>query len=570
MTEQADAIAGDADADPFSFSIDRIRIGDGGDAHPLGGVGAVTVIVGANNVGKSTVLTQIRDMLMQTTLKRTTGPRVVTELNPQWTGTPADAEAWIRAHAAIDDQGRANRPRLQAEPVGIFRNVAQAGTPGRLINWFVHYQTAADRTGSDAAGRLASAGAPPTHPLHILHTDRDKFGELARIMKRLFTIDLFLDLRIGKPDVPAYRVDSFDPEYDSAVAALPYVKSQGDGIRAALGLLIPLITSLHPLVLIDEPEVFLHPPQARIIGREIGKQAKDKRSQVIVATHDKNILQGIIESDAPVTILHLTRNDDETAANILPPNKIAQLWKDPALRYTNALDGLFHSAVIIAESERDAHFYHAAIDYVRSESGTDMPEHNLMFLGSNGKTNIARIVRGLRDLGITTVSCADLDILNDENVIRPLVEAHGGNWENLRDEYRRATAEFLNVPGAPARATVRSNLIELIDSATEDKLTEPLAKAIVQAVKLPITRWADLKNGIVAFKSDKAAATSLLDKLDALGIVLVKVGELENFVTTANAAKGPEFLTVAFAENAHQSKEAIDHAQRLVDAADID
>jgi AAA domain, putative AbiEii toxin, Type IV TA system len=432
----------------------------------------------------------------------------------------------------------------------------------------------------DNAGRLPKAADPPSHPLHILHVDRKKFGELKRVMKLLFGFDLFLDtvgqnyyLRIGEPGVPPYTVDSFDPAYDNAVAALPDVQTQGDGIRAALRLLVDLITGLHPLVLVDEPEAFLHPPQARVIGREIGKQAKGKGSQVILATHDKNILQGVIESGAPVTILHLTRNEDDASADLLPPDKVAELWKDPRLRYTNALDGLLHSAVIIAESEQDAHFYQAAIDHVRSpsedEAETEMPEHNLMFLGSNGKTNMPRIVRSLYDLGVKTVSTPDLDILNDKSVIHALVEAHGGNWEDLKDDYRRAIAEFRNVPNAPGRQDVKAHIIALIDGDAEEKLTEPLAAAIAKAVKIPATQWSDLKSGIVAFRSDKAAATRLINKLDDLGIVLVRVGELENFVTTATAPKGPEFLSVAFEENAHTQHAAVDHAQRLLKAANI-
>jgi AAA domain, putative AbiEii toxin, Type IV TA system len=582
MTEPADVVAGDADR--FSLNIERISIGDRGDGHTLGGVGSVTVIVGANNVGKTTVLTQIREMLMQPNqLTRTSGPRVVTQLVPRWTGGQDDAEAWVRAYATIGTNERgdtAHRPRLQSEDIRQLRSVVNAAGPGRLINWFVNHLPVSGRIGLDNAGRLPKAADPPSHPLHVLHVDRKKLGELKRVMKKLFGFDLFLDtvgqnffLRIGEPGVPAYTVDSYDSAYDDAVAALPDVQTQGDGIRAALRLLVDLITSMHSLVLVDEPEAFLHPPQARVIGREIGKQSKGQRSQVILATHDKNILQGVIESGTPVTILHLTRNENDTSADLLPPDKVAELWKDPRLRYTNALDGLFHSAVIIAESEQDAHFYQAAIDHVRSPSDAcdeaEMPEHNLMFLGSNGKTNMPRIVRSLHDLGVKTVSTPDLDILNNPNVIRSLVEAHGGNWEDLEDDYRKATAEFRNVPNAPSRAEVKANLLALIDADNEAKLTEPLATAIAKAVKIPTTRWSDLKSGIVAFRSEKAAATSLINKLDALGIVLVKVGELENFVTTATAPKGPEFLTVAFGENSHTHPAAVEHAQRLLKAANI-
>lgn len=250
--------------------------------------------------------------------------------------------------------------------------------------------------------------------------------------------------------------------------------------------------------------------------------------------------------------------------------EIAELWKDPILRYSNALDGLFHAAVVIAEGERDAHFYNAAIDYVQSVATPERPADNLMFLGTSGKTNIARIATRLHKLGVRTVSCPDLDILDNETVLRPLVAAHRGNWDELADDYKRATAEFRNVPNAPAKADVRKAIIELIDETSDQTLTESLATAITKAVKIPSTRWSALKDGFVAaLKNDRAAATRLLDKLDELGIVTVKVGVLENFVTTATAPKGPEFLPVSFAEKAHTQQPAVDHANRLLKAAGI-
>jgi AAA domain, putative AbiEii toxin, Type IV TA system len=577
MMEALDDATGDADK--FRFGIQTIQIGDGAD-RPIGGPGSVTLVVGANNVGKSTVLAQIREMLLQDKQSREADPRIVTVLSPLYEGSAEDFDAWLRAHSAthvLNGQAVAVRPNVQLESIEGLVNTRKSNSVGRLVNWLVNHQTGAGRVGGlQPGGRIENAGDPPKTELQMLHVNRGKLDELARVIKRLFGFDLLLDavgqsycLRMGVPDVPAYPVDSYDAAYDAAVAALPLTQAQGDGIRAALGLLVPLIANLFPLVLLDEPEAFLHPPQSWIVGKEIGKQAKDKGSQVIIATHDKNILQGVIESGVPVTILHLTRGEgDKADTDLLEADKVAELWKDPALRYTNALEGLFHSAVIVAESERDGHFYNAAIDFVRNEP-EDRPAHNLMFLGSNGKTNLARIVRSLRDLGVRTVSCPDLDILNDETVLRRLVEAHGGDWADFSDDYRRATAEFRNVPSALNKADVREQIIKFIDDSTDAKLTEHLATAIATAVKIPSTRWSELKKGFLAFSDDRAAATRLLDKLDALGIVTVKVGVLENFVTTVTAPKGPEFLTVAFDEDAHIQQPAVDHAKRLLNAANI-
>ena len=122
---------------------------------------------------------------------------------------------------------------------------------------------------------------------------------------------------VGDPGVATPLLDHLDLDYADAIAQLPRLSEQGDGVKSALGLVIPLIATEYHVNLIDEPEAFLHPPQARIIGGEIATLAKESNSQVLLATHDKNVVVGLIESEAPVTILHLTRSGDETTAQLL-------------------------------------------------------------------------------------------------------------------------------------------------------------------------------------------------------------------------------------------------------------
>ena len=194
-----------------------------------------------------------------------------------------------------------------------------------------------------------------------------------------------------------------------------------------------------------------------------------------------------------------------------------------------------------------------------------------MFLGSNGKQNIAPIVTRLRGLGVRTVSCPDLDILNNEARLRKLIEAHDGRWEDLGGLYIRATNEFLGAPRPPTVSKVKKKLAEVLDRTTEEEtVTDHLAEALAAAVKIPTTKWSELKAyGDRAFKSDPAAAKALLDALDQLGIITVKVGELENFAKGITASKGVEFLPIALAMKVHENSDAKEHAERLLQAAGI-
>jgi hypothetical protein len=421
--------------------------------------------------------------------------------------------------------------------------------------------------------RLAASNADAGFVCYI-----PKREKIRNIAARLFEVRLHFDtvsqaigFRVGEPDGVAPNVDEIDNEYAMAVGKLPLLSHQGEGMTSALGLLIPLITNENPLSIVDEPEAFLHPPQADLLGFEIAAIAKANNSQIVLATHDKNILQGLARSGTPLSIIHLTRAGDRTTAIPLGAKDIEDLWKDVTLRYGNALDSLFHRAVIITESDRDSHFYHAAIDHHQDMKTPQPPAHNLMFLSSYGKQNMASIVQRLRRLGVRVVTSPDLDILNDRTKLRRLVEAHGGEWESIKQLYTQATSEFSNAAAPPTIDEVRKKIEEAFSQNTEDALEKPLAQALAAAVALPTATWRKLKEfGDLAFKADKKAANELLDALDGLGIVTVRVGELENFLKGVNPPKGPEFLPIAFEAGAHKSAEAQAHAARLLEAAGVD
>ena len=114
-------------------------------------------------------------------------------------------------------------------------------------------------------------------------------------------------------------------------------------MRSLLGLLLPLISATHQVVLVDEPEAFLHPPQARALGSALARLAKQRQLQVIVATHDRNIVSGLLKAEnVDVSVARLSRSENTTQSHQLDANNLRAIWGDPVLRYSNALDGLFH------------------------------------------------------------------------------------------------------------------------------------------------------------------------------------------------------------------------------------
>jgi predicted ATPase len=118
-------------------------------------------------------------------------------------------------------------------------------------------------------------------------------SDIQNLVKRAFGKSIKLDFTV--PQRLLLRVgDDFssippDPR-DARQLMQQYEKldDQGDGIRSFLGITTALLATKRNVLLIDEPEAFLHPPQAFRIGEFIAKQATSQR-QIILATHSVDV-----------------------------------------------------------------------------------------------------------------------------------------------------------------------------------------------------------------------------------------------------------------------------------------
>src|SRR5690625_5482020 len=93
---------------------------------------------------------------------------------------------------------------------------------------------------------------------------------------------------------------------------------QGDGYKSFAGVILSLLLSKNRVVLLDEPEAFLHPAQARQLGYWIAEHSTEIDGQIIVATHNSNFLSGILASSQEVDIYRLNRDGDNTEFNLMP------------------------------------------------------------------------------------------------------------------------------------------------------------------------------------------------------------------------------------------------------------
>ncbi len=81
--------------------------------------------------------------------------------------------------------------------------------------------------------------------------------------------------------------------------AIP-VEQLSDGVKAFTGLVAAVLSVDYKVMLIDEPEAFLHPPLASRLGRLLAQLAAERHGAVLASTHSSDFVMGAIESGVKV------------------------------------------------------------------------------------------------------------------------------------------------------------------------------------------------------------------------------------------------------------------------------
>lgn len=298
-------------------------------------------------------------------------------------------------------------------------------------------------------------------------------------------------LRIRLSDMlpsPAWIEDSVSPDARNFYSRAQHIAESSDGVKAFVGLLMAAIAARHGILLVDEPEAFLHPPLARRLGRDLVQLVEEGDGQIIVATHSSDFLLGCLEGSKQVTVIRLSTPFPTQPPVVVEPDTIQNFLLMPLFRSANVVSALFHQGAVVTEGDNDRAFYSEIYQRIRDKN-PDIPF--LVFLSAQNKQTLCRIFGPLRKVGVPAAAIADIDILK-ENFTDTLKQAN----------FARITRESLS--GMRAR----------IKDAFDKK------------------GLSDMKPGdLERLDSDvQAAARDLFDELEKHGIFVVRQGQLENWL----------------------------------------
>lgn len=440
---------------------------------------------------------------------------------------------------------------------------------------------------ADGTSRLTAGNSQPSidfsveaasHPIQVAYQDSALEQEVNFESQAAFGLEAMIDryggsvipLRLGVRPIFEHNEGVPSQVYLDALKSMPTLEEQGDGVRSYLGLVLYLAAGRQQVVLIDEPEAFLHPPQAQRLGGVLARKATNQ--QVIIATHSTSILQGVLEKKVPTTIVRVSREGDINYASVLSSKAVEELWSDSLLRYSNVLDGLFHDAVVICESDADCRYYSAVLDHLPPLTTEQVPGRGpqLLFTHCGGKARMSSVVRALRAVDVPVVVVADFDVLRNSVDVENIVNSMGADFGSFRHDLQ-IVARQLESDNKPLRKlALRDDFNTKIDALPNETIDRREAELLRAAIRTE-SGWDKAKrSGISAVSQGDAyeACRRLLDGLKLARLLVVPVGELERFVPGV-PGHGPGWVTTVLDRDLHRtpSHEAIEFVTSIREAA---
>lgn len=497
------------------------------------------ILVGPNNSGKSQSLREILSICRDGKTEHTF---VVKALDVSKDGTLEQLQNFLNSEAEyIGDFYRYKDWNLHESNVPFWN---QPYLKNQLLNGFIKNIAANDRLLICAQQKSISLGEQKTKPQHVLYDDSSLMQKISSLFKRAFGKELMFDFR-GGSQLPIHvgqlpdssLVDRVSDDYVEEVRKQPLLDQQGDGMKSYAGILFETIVSDLDITLIDEPEAFLHPPQMRRLGETL---ASEMQGQLFVATHSSDILRGFLEgTKGNLRILRISRQDNINVVMEASGETIKGLWEKPELRYSNALEGIFHEQTIICEDDSDCRLINSVADHLAVNSQDQWLD--TAYVPTGGKHGVAKVADILRNVGVPVKAVFDIDFLSEEQLVKKTTQSFGGDWNEISVLWKRVDSAVREGVTAKSIPEIKEDIIKIINNSNEDSLPKG---NIVEALKQGKPWNVVKKYGERGIPRGEAQANykQLKNKLEEIGIYLVPVGEIENFCPDIGS-HGPKFVT---------------------------
>lgn len=157
---------------------------------------------------------------------------------------------------------------------------------------------------------------------------------------------------------------------------------------------------------------------------------------------------------------------------------------------------------------------------------------------------MAKLVDTLVALDVPVSVIADIDVLNEENTFKALIEKLGGTWSEIQQHWRAVTQAVLTQRPPLSAAQVKGMIEEQIKKVGGTAEFPQSNERAIKNIFKTISPWSALKqSGRRGLPSGEPTTQydRLVEKCAAIGLWIVPVGEVEGFCQSLGS-HGPGFV----------------------------
>lgn len=377
---------------------------------------------------------------------------------------------------------------------------------------------------------------------------KDIYIKVAERLSVLFGRQIYLRWDAGKLKVYFEKTDSQE-EYSVAVEA--------SGLVNVISILAALFDKDVEVLLIDEPEVSLHPQLQSYLLREMKKAAREYKKTIIISTHSTEMISLSNISDMSNLVFF---SDKKLPVQVSPtaPELENRKLKDFVMRMGQIYKaGFFAKKILLIEG---------ASDLIISKCLLQKLDLNIDVAGSQivpveGKGQFPVITKMFRLVNKEVCILTDLDGFTDDNKVTELFSTSPEADEIARSNSHRSMAEMIQ--------NVRDEMTKLVD-ANQDRLapiyeshpywsnrkpSDDATKAIRRAViaqllsssQESLAQWPDAD----VWCSMQISLDNLLSSLEKIGCFVLRKGAIESYYQFAPSTTYDEKPTKAVEETSN-------------------
>lgn len=357
---------------------------------------------------------------------------------------------------------------------------------------------------------------------------KDVFIKVSERLSVLFNRNIFIRWDAGQMKVFFGKTDS---EQEYSVAA------EASGLVNVISILAALFDESVEVLLIDEPEVSLHPQLQSYLLREMKNVVKKYNKTIIISTHSAEMIE-LNEASDLCNYIFFRKNtlpkQISPDASELNSVKLKEFLLRMSLIYN---EGFFAKKVLLIEGSSDM----ILCRYLCNRLDLNLDVAGSQIIPVEGKGQFPIITKLFRLIGKEVCVLTDLDGFTDDNSIinlfselpegTKIANDHGN--ENLQSMIREIKTKIDEV----IRST-KDNMISIYSQhpywinrdleAGEDKIIRrALVAQLFTVDEDELLTWPDSQE----WTSLKKRITVLLDILEELGCFILRKGAIESYYT---------------------------------------